>query len=100
MAVTPTTHSEVIHLALLDRARKRTASINRPDAWGSDLDQMPVRVAKIDASAPQLPRTFLFYRDSVFRQPGLPARQFIGPDREREMQLTVAIVRRLHCARG
>jgi hypothetical protein len=59
---------------------------------------MPVWIAKIKALASQLPPAFLFDRDSIFRQPVFPPRQFLGTNREREMKLAIAVVRRLDCA--
>ena len=71
------------------------ALIDRPDARCSDLDQMPVWIAKVDTLATQFPRAFLFHHDSVFREPIFPDRQLLGWDRKREMKFAIAIVRRL-----
>src|SRR5208282_5197460 len=65
-----------------------------------DLDEMPVWIAEVDALATQLPGTFLFHCYLVFRQPCFPVRERLGTNRKGEMQLAVAIVRRLHFTRG
>src|SRR5439155_24025079 len=43
--------------------------INRPDARCRDLDQMPVRIAKIEALPAHFPRALLFHGNFILRQP-------------------------------
>src|SRR5206468_584814 len=76
----------------------KCASINRPHARRSNLDQMPVWVAEIEALSTCLPPALLFHNDSVLREPRFPPRQFVHCNGEREMKFTIAVVRRRRCA--
>ena len=55
---------------------------------------MPIRVPKVDALAAQLPRALFFHADATFWQPRFWANS------EREMKLTVTVVRRRHAKRA
>src|ERR1019366_6002622 len=61
---------------------------------------MPVWIPKIQALAAPLPRALLSHGDPVLPQPVLPTREFRGSDREREMKLAVAVVRRRRVTRA
>src|ERR1022692_1347464 len=73
------------HRAGLVADSDRTALIDRPDTrcWQTS---MPVRIAKMQALATQLPRALLFHRAPVFRQPRFPTRQLRGGHRERQTE--------------
>src|SRR5579859_3101911 len=74
-------------------------SIDGPDAGGGDFYEMPVRIPEVDALTTQLPRALLFHCDPVLFQPCFPIGQFQSRNRERNMKLAVAIVRRWGQAR-
>lgn len=73
--------------------------INRPHASSCNLDQMPVRIAEIDALATALPRALLFHCYAILLQPCFPICQLRSWYRERDVKLAVAVMRRLHMAR-
>src|ERR1700722_13574148 len=60
---------------------------------------MAVRVPKVKALATTLPRALLFHRDFVLRQPRFPVRQLRSGNREGDMKLAAAVMRRLDLKR-
>src|SRR5580700_3553454 len=78
----------------VNRNSKKEKSVNRPYARRGDLNQVPVRIAKVEAGASLFPRALLLHGNPVFREPIFPAGQLRSRDGKREMELAVAVVRR------
>ena len=45
------------------------SSVDRPYAWRGEFDQMPVRIAKVEAPAAQFPCPLLFHGDASRLEP-------------------------------
>src|SRR5712692_1838472 len=69
-------------------------SIDRPEARGRELQQVSVGIAEIDAVATARPVGAAFDGDATLAEPAFPRRQLVGGDRKRQVQRSVAIVRR------
>src|SRR6266478_6642609 len=50
------------------------ASVNRPYAWSSEFNEVPVGVPEVDANTAPFPCPFLFDSDAIRIKPGLPGR--------------------------
>src|SRR5262249_13694013 len=74
-------------------------SIDRPQARRRQLEQMPIRVAEVDAHAAAGPLGAAFDRNPMLAEPLFPVRQSLSLDGKRDVQRTVAIVRRDGTAR-
>src|ERR1700693_730489 len=61
---------------------------------------MVIRVPKVQAPSAFLPLAFLFHCDSSCLKPRFPVGQFVRWDSERDVQFSVAVVRRLDRARS
>jgi len=66
----------------------------RPQARCRQFQQVPVRVAEIDADAAARPVRAAFDCDAEIVQACLPGRQFVGCDRERDMVRPAAVMGR------
>src|SRR5690348_17835804 len=79
--------------------RLRGRSVNGPHTRRSDLEQVTVGVAEVEAHAAALPAFPFFDGDAVLRQPRFPAGQLFRIDGECQVQFAVSIVRRFRGAR-
>src|SRR5262249_1011680 len=70
------------------------ALIGRPKAGRGHLQQMVVGIAEVQARPPGRPAHPALDRDAIRRQAGLPGRKLVRRDREGDMQLALAAVRR------
>ena len=80
------------------RAVPAAPSVHRPDAGRQQFDQMPVGISKIDAAAASRPGNDTLDRDSGTAQTLSPGLKLVPVDREPDVILARAIVRRNQAA--